>query len=302
MSSADSTTRPAHRRAAGESGYHRPAGRWSTPELPEIETIRRGLGPLLVGRRVLRVVVRERRLREPVSRGGLARLRGATVTGIRRRSKYLLLDTDAGLTLLVHLGMTGQLWIADRDRPRRPHEHVVFALDDGRDLRYADIRRFGLMHVVRSDRLDLHPRLKGLGPEPLDGAVSGDTLFRATRRLKKPVKNFLMDTRAIAGVGNIYACEALFRAAINPQRPIGRIPRAGWDRLVGSLREVLNAAISAGGTTLRDFLNAEGDVGYFAFSLRVYDRKGKPCVRCGAAIRRIVQAGRSTFYCPRCQR
>jgi formamidopyrimidine-DNA glycosylase len=272
------------------------------PELPEIETIRRGLGPLVVGRRVLGVTVRERRLREPIAPRGLARLRGATLTGIRRRSKYLLLDTDAGLTLLVHLGMTGQLWVADRGRPRRPHEHVVIALDDGRELRYADIRRFGLMHVVRSDRLDLHPRLKGLGPEPLDTAFTGESLHKATRRLKKPVKNFLMDTRSIAGVGNIYACEALFRSGISPRRAVRRVDRASWGRLVESLREVLNEAISAGGTTLRDFLNAEGDVGYFAVSLRVYDRKGKPCGRCGAPIRRIVQAGRSTFFCPRCQR
>ncbi len=272
------------------------------PELPEIETIRRGLGPLLIGRRVLGVEVRERRLREPIASRRLARLRGTTVTGIRRRSKYLLVDTDAGLTLLIHLGMTGQLWVAERDRPRRPHEHVVISLDDGRDLRYADTRRFGLMHLVRSDRLDRHPRLKGLGPEPLDGGVTGETLFRATRRLKKPIKNFLMDTRAIAGVGNIYACEALYRAGIHPRRRVGRVARPGWERLVGALREVLNEAIEAGGTTLRDFLNAEGDAGYFAISLRVYDRKGKPCGRCGSLIRRVVQAGRSTFYCPKCQR
>jgi formamidopyrimidine-DNA glycosylase len=272
------------------------------PELPEIETIRRGLGPLLVGRRVLGVLVRDRRLREPVAARGLLRLRGARVTGIRRRSKYLLLDTDSGLTLLVHLGMTGQLWVADRERARRPHEHVVIALDDGRDLRFADARRFGMMHVVRSDRLDLHPRLKGLGPEPLDGSVTGESLFRATRGRRRPVKSFLMDTRSIAGVGNIYACEALHRAGINPQRSVGRIGRPGWDRVVASLREVLTEAIAAGGTTLRDFLNAEGEAGYFAFSLRVYDRKGKPCGRCGRPIRRIVQAGRGTFYCPGCQR
>jgi len=272
------------------------------PELPEIETIRRGLGPLLVGRRVLGVEVRERRLREPVAPRGLSRLRGSAITGIRRRSKYLLVDTDAGLTLLIHLGMTGQLWVADRARPRRPHEHIVIALDDGRDLRYADIRRFGLMHVVRSDRLDAHPRLKGLGPEPLDGEVTGESLFRATRGLKKPAKNFLMDTRAIAGVGNIYACEALHRAGVNPKRSVGRLGRPAWDRLVESLREVLGEAISAGGTRVRDFLNAEGEAGYFAVSLRVYDRKGKACGRCATPIRRIVQAGRSTFYCPRCQR
>jgi len=272
------------------------------PELPEIETIRRGLAPLLVGRRVQGVLVREARLREPIKKRGLLRLRGAKVTGIRRRSKYLLLDTDAGLTLLVHLGMTGQIWVADRGRPRRPHEHVVIALDDGRELRYADIRRFGLLDVVRSDRLEGHPRLRGLGPEPLEDAAGGDALFRATRGRAKPVKNFLMDTRSIAGVGNIYACEALHRAGISPKRPVRRIVLAGWERLVASLREVLNEAISAGGTTLRDFLNAEGEAGSFAVSLRVYDRKGKPCGRCGAPIRRIVQAGRGTFYCPRCQR
>ena len=272
------------------------------PELPEIETIRRGLGPLLVGRRVRGVLVRDVRLREPIRRRGLLRLRGARVDAVRRRSKYLLLDTDAGLTLLVHLGMTGQIWVCDAGRPRRPHEHVVLALDDGRELRYADTRRFGLLEVVRSDRLAGHPRLKGLGPEPLEEGVDAEILFRAGRGRAKPVKNFLMDTRAIAGVGNIYACEALHRAGIGPRRPIGRIGLPGWGRLVASLREVLNEAISAGGTTLRDFLNADGDAGYFAISLRVYDRKGKPCGRCGKPIRRIVQAGRSTFFCPRCQR
>ena len=272
------------------------------PELPEVETVRRGLGPLIVGRRVTDVVVRDRRLREPVAERDLRRLRGARVTDIRRRSKYLLLDTDAGLTLLIHLGMTGQLWVADRGRPRRAHEHITIGLDDGRELRYADTRRFGLMHVVRSDRLDRHPRLRGLGPEPLDEAVSGESMFRATRRLKKPVKNFLMDTRAIAGVGNIYACEALHRAGLNPKRPVRRIGREAWERLVAALREVLREAISAGGTTLRDFLNAEGESGYFAISLRVYDREGKACRRCAGVICRVVQAGRGTFYCPRCQR
>lgn len=272
------------------------------PELPEIETVRRGLAPLLTGRRVLGVKVRERRLREPIAPADLRRLRGATVTAIRRRSKYLLVETSARLTLLVHLGMTGQLWVADPGRPRRPHEHVVIALDDGRELRFADIRRFGLMKVLDSRRVESHPLLRGLGPEPLGEGVTGEILFRATRGRRKPVKNFLMDTRAIAGVGNIYACEALFRSAIHPKRAVRRIGRPGWDRLVAVLQEVLGEAIRAGGTTLRDFLNAEGDVGYFAVSLRVYDREGKPCGRCGASIRRIVQAGRGTFYCPRCQR
>ncbi len=272
------------------------------PELPEIETIRRGLDPLITGRRILGVEVRERRLREPVLPAEMRRLRGASVTAVRRRSKYLLLDTSAGLTLLVHLGMTGQIWVADPGRPRRPHEHVVIALDDGREIRFADTRRFGLLRVLRSDRLERDPRLRGLGPEPLDGGIDGGSLFRVTRGRRQPVKNFLMDARSIAGVGNIYACEALHRAGLNPRRPVRRIGRAGWERLVAALRQVLGEAIRAGGTTLRDFLNAEGDVGYFAFSLRVYDRAGKPCGRCGASIRRVVQAGRGTFYCPRCQR
>jgi formamidopyrimidine-DNA glycosylase len=271
------------------------------PELPEVETIRRGLVPLLVGRRVLEITVRERRLREPIAVRGLTRLRGATITGIRRRSKYLLLDTDARMTLLIHLGMTGQLWVADAERPRRAHEHVVVALDDGRQLRYADARRFGLLRLLKSDLLHCDPRLKDLGPEPLDAALTAETLYRVTRGRKKPIKNFLMDTRSIAGVGNIYACEALYRSRVGPKRPVGKISRASWEDLLANLREVLNEAISAGGTTLRDFLNADGDAGYFAISLRVYDREGKACRRCGARIRRIIQAGRSTFYCSRCQ-
>jgi len=272
------------------------------PELPEVETIRRGLGPLVTGRRILGVQVRDKRLREPIRPEQLRRLRGARVEGIRRRSKYLLIDTSARLTLLVHLGMTGQLWVADRGRPRRPHEHVGIQLDDGRDLRFADTRRFGLLRVLRSDRIDLDPRIMGLGPEPLDPALDGAALFRATRGRRKPIKNFLLDTRSIAGVGNIYACEALHRSRIHPKRPVGRIGEEAWGRLLGELRGVLNEAIAAGGTTLRDFLNAEGEVGYFAFSLRIYDRERKPCGRCAATVRRIVQAGRSTFYCPRCQR
>jgi formamidopyrimidine-DNA glycosylase len=271
------------------------------PELPEIETIRRGLVPLLTGRKVLEVRVRERRLREPIAVRGLARLRGSTVTGIRRRSKYLLMDTDSGLTLLIHLGMTGQLWVADAGKPQRPHEHVVFSLDNSRELRFADARRFGLLRLLKSDLAPRDPRLKGLGPEPLDVELTGETLHHASRGRKKPVKNFLMDTRAIAGVGNIYACEALYRSGVSPRRAVGRIGRPGWDHLLANLRDVLNEAISAGGTTLRDFLNAEGDAGYFAISLRVYDRAGEPCGKCKTRIRRIVQAGRSTFYCPRCQ-
>ena len=272
------------------------------PELPEVETIRRGLEPLLVGRRIRDLTLRERRLREPVRPAELQRLRGARIESVRRRSKYLLIDTCAGDTMLVHLGMSGQLWVSAAGRPARPHEHLVFALDDGRELRFADTRRFGLIRVLRTDRLARHPRLRDLGPEPLDGKLTGEALYRATRHRRKPVKNLLLDTRAVAGVGNIYACEALHRAGVNPRRSVQRIARPGWERLVGAVQEVLLEAIRAGGTTLRDFFNAEEEAGYFALALRVYGREGHPCRRCGGTIRRIVQAGRSTFYCPRCQR
>jgi formamidopyrimidine-DNA glycosylase len=272
------------------------------PELPEVETVRRGLAPLLLGRRVLSVEVREARLRVPIRRRALGRIRGARVTAVKRRSKYLLVETDAGVTLLMHLGMTGQLWIADADRPRRPHEHVVFALDDGRQLRFADARRFGFVDLVESRRLETHPRLRHLGPEPLEEGFTAATCRAATRGRKKPIKNVLMDTRAVAGIGNIYACEALHRAGMSPRRPAGRMTLPAWERLITALRAVLNEALRAGGTTRRDFLNATGEPGYFAVSLRVYDREGKPCLHCGRTIRRIVQAGRSTFYCPGCQR
>ena len=272
------------------------------PELPEVETIRRGLEPLLTGRRLTGVEIRERRLRRRVVPAMLGRLRGAAVVGIRRRSKYLLVDTDAGLTLLVHLGMSGRLWVSDAARPPRPHEHLVFALDDGRTLRFADTRRFGLVEAVPSGRLAEHPLLRGLGPEPLGDDVTGASLRAATRGRRKPVKNFLMDTRALAGVGNIYACEALHRAGVHPRRAVGRLGPLAWDRLVAAVKTVLAEAIEAGGTTLRDFFNAAEEAGEFAVALRVYDREGEACRRCRARIRRVVLAGRSTFYCPGCQR
>jgi formamidopyrimidine-DNA glycosylase len=276
------------------------------PELPEVETIRRGLEPLLTGRRVVEVTVRDRRLRKPIAVGALRRLRGARFLAVHRRSKYLLVHTDAGDSLLLHLGMTGRLWVTTADGPRRPHEHVVFALDDGRELRFADPRRFGMVEIVPTARLASHPRLRGLGPEPVGDGLDADALaevfFFATRRRRKPVKNFLMDTRTVAGVGNIYACEALFRAGLHPRRAVGRIARPRWTVVVAAVRQVLGEAIEAGGTTLRDFANAEEQAGYFSVRLRVYDREGKACVRCRAGVRRIVQAGRSTFYCPRCQR
>ena len=272
------------------------------PELPEVETIRRGLEAHLAGRRITGAEVRETRLRRRLDPERLRRLvSGRRVEGVRRRAKYLILDLESGNHLLVHLGMTGQFFIARAGRPRIPHEHVVFGLDDGRTLRYADTRRFGLLEPVEAGGLAAHPLLRGLGPEPLDGDLDPRAFRAATRALRKPIKNFLLDSRALAGVGNIYACEALFRARLHPALPLARLDEARWLRLLSALSRVLREAVARGGTTLQDFVNAEGDAGFFQFRLRVYDRAGRPCPACRAPIRRIVQAGRSTFFCPACQ-
>lgn len=272
------------------------------PELPEVETIRRGLEKHLVGRRILAAEVRETRLRRPLDAGALrAAVKGRRVTGVRRRAKYLIVDLEGGQHLLVHLGMTGQFFLARKGRPRIPHEHVVFGLDDGSTLRFADTRRFGLVEPVGNGRLEKHPLLSGLGPEPLESGLDPAALRRATRGLHKPIKNYLLDSRALAGVGNIYACEALFRAGLHTATGVGRLDERGWKRLVSSLRRVLSEAVARGGTTLQDFVNAEGEAGFFQMRLRVYDRAGEPCHGCRAPVRRIVQSGRSTFFCPICQ-
>jgi len=272
------------------------------PELPEVETIRRGLEAHLVGRTILGVEVRETRLRRPLNAGRLRRfVSGRRIGAVRRRAKYLILEMEGGGYLLVHLGMTGQFFMARPGRPRIPHEHLVFALDDGRTLRFADTRRFGLLEPVEAGAPEAHPLLRGLGPEPLGGALEARAFRAATRALRKPIKNFLLDSRALAGVGNIYACEALFRARVHPALPLSGLDEARWSRLLSALARVLREAVARGGTTLHDFVNAEGDAGFFQFRLRVYDRAGKPCPACRAPIRRIVQAGRSTYFCPACQ-
>ena len=272
------------------------------PELPEVETIRRGLSRTLAGRRVVGGLVRERRLRRPVDLRGLGRVKGTAIAAVHRRGKYLLIEIDTGATLLVHLGMTGRLWVSQGSRPARPHEHVVFDLDDGRQLRFADSRRFGLIELVPNGHLKRHPLLEGLGPEPLDAAWSAAGVHAVTRKRRAPVKNVLMDARTVVGIGNIYACEALHRAGVSPRRAVGRIGQSVWERIVGAVREVLTEAIRRGGTTLRDYVDADENAGLFSVDLRVYGRQGEPCDRCGGRIRRIVMAGRGTFYCPGCQR
>ncbi|MGH8162264.1 MAG: bifunctional DNA-formamidopyrimidine glycosylase/DNA-(apurinic or apyrimidinic site) lyase [Gammaproteobacteria bacterium] len=270
------------------------------PELPEVETTRRGVEPFLRGRRIAALVVRERRLRQPNPRGLEARLAGADILGISRRAKYLLLATERGYAL-IHLGMSGSLRIADAGLAPTRHEHYDLRLDNDRVLRYRDPRRFGLL-LWAGARPERHPLLARLGPEPLGLDFDGAYLYGASRSRRAPVKAFLMDSHIVAGVGNIYANEALWRAGIHPRRAAGRIGLARYTLLAEAVRAVLTSAIAEGGTTLRDFVAAEGSPGYFRIHLTVYDRAGEPCPRCGTPIRREVIAQRATYFCPRCQR
>jgi formamidopyrimidine-DNA glycosylase len=270
------------------------------PELPEVETTRRGIAPHLTGRTVARVAVRDGRLRWPVPRALALQLPGLTVTGVGRRGKYLLLETSAG-TALAHLGMSGSLRLVDAQVPPTPHDHVDIVFTDGRALRLRDPRRFGsLLWTTRP--WQEHPLLRELGPEPLEDAFDGDYLFAAARGRRVAVKHFIMNSHVVVGVGNIYANEALFLAGIHPRRAAGRIGRERYAMLAGAIRRVLNESLTAGGTTLRDFVNGVGEPGYFGLHLRVYGRGGEPCPRCRRPVREIRQGQRSTFYCCACQR
>lgn len=280
------------------------------PELPEIEVLRRSLAPHLVGERVVSAEVREPRLRERVRPRELASLASLTVRALGRRSKYLLIylegPSSPARTLVVHLGMSGRLTLASRSEPAEAHEHVVLHLASGRTLRFRDPRRFGLLRVVPTDRLARDPHFADLGLEPLAAEASADLsgadLARAARTRRGPVKSFLMDASVVVGVGNIYATESLFRAGVHPRRSVARLSPARWDRLAAAIVAVLRQAIAQGGTTLNDFADGEGRSGYFQVSLSAYGREGEPCLACGTPIRRIVQSGRSTYYCPACQR
>jgi formamidopyrimidine-DNA glycosylase len=273
------------------------------PELPEVEVLRRSLEPRLLGDRIARVEVRNPSLREPVSRASLVkRTAGREITSLRRRAKYLLIDLEGGQTLVVHLGMSGRLTVVPASEPLEPHEHVAFFLDSGRRLRLRDPRRFGLVFAAKTSGIPSDPHFAHLGIEPLEPGFGGDFLARAAAGRRGPVKSFLMDARIVVGLGNIYATEALFRSGIHPNRSVGRISAPRWDRVAESSVAVLRQAIGEGGTTLNDFADGEGNSGYFQVSLGVYGREGEPCPTCGTPIRRIVQAGRSSFYCHRCQR
>ena len=270
------------------------------PELPEVETTRRGIRSALVGRRIDAFDLREPRLRWPVAPQLAREITGQRITDVRRRAKYLLIDLERG-SLIAHLGMSGSLRVMPGRAPRMLHDHYDLVLDSGQCLRFNDPRRFGSLHWVTGDP-EAHPLLADLGPEPLEPAFDAHHLARLARGRKVAVKLFLMDQRVVVGVGNIYASEALFRAGVRPRRAAGRLRRADWTRIVEAVRAVLADAIAEGGTTLRDYVSADGTPGYFRQRLYVYERAGEPCRRCATPIRHLVQGQRSTYFCPTCQK
>jgi len=269
------------------------------PELPEVETTRRGVAPRVVGRRISALRVYDRRLRWPVPSGLARLLQGRTIERVDRRSKYLLFAIGDG-TLLVHLGMTGSLRVFTTPPPRRPHDHADLVLDDGTVVRYHDPRRFGAILWVPD--ASAHPLLRHLGPEPFDAAFDADHLWRVTRGRRVAIKQALMDNHLVVGVGNIYANEALFRAGIRPTMAAGRLSKPRLSRLVDAVRDVLTEAIAKNGSTLRDYVDSSGEPGYFQLDYHVYAREGDPCRVCGTSIRHVRQGQRASFYCPRCQR
>jgi len=290
------------------------------PELPEVETVRKGLAPAVEGHVLARVNAKRRDLRIAFPKGFSERLEGRRVVRLRRRAKYLLLDLDSKESLIVHLGMSGRLTIHGFDAPLRPgsfhnktpedgsgngkHDHVVFETDEGTRIVFTDHRRFGLMTLIDTNALEEDALFKGLGPEPLDDAFTPAVLSAALKGKKTPIKAALLDQRVVAGLGNIYVCEALFRARTSPKRLARSVAGVRAGRLVPAIKAVLKDAIAAGGSSLRDYARADGELGYFQHRFTVYDREGKPCPGkgCAGTIKRIVQSGRSTFYCPSCQR
>ncbi|AMN48166.1 formamidopyrimidine-DNA glycosylase [Steroidobacter denitrificans] len=269
------------------------------PELPEVETARRGIAPSVLGRRLERILVREPRLRWPVSAALPQLAAGQQICDLRRRAKYLIFDLERG-SLLLHLGMSGTLRLLPHDIAPVAHDHVDIVLDSGLCLRFNDPRRFGSLLWTAEDPLT-HTLLRQLAPEPLDEVFDGAYLTRVAKGRRVAIKQLLMNSRLVVGVGNIYASEALFRAGIRPLRAAGRITHAQFDALAAAIKEVLHEAIRAGGTTLRDFFDPEGLPGYFKQALYVYGRGGEPCRICKKPIRQIVQSGRSTYFCPGCQ-
>lgn len=272
------------------------------PELPEVETVCRGLGPHLEGRRVARVDVRRRDLRVPLAADFEQELEGARVQAVRRRAKYILCATDRGSLWVTHLGMSGRMLYHAPGVEVAPqkHDHLLLTLEDGARLVFNDARRFGFSGLVGEAEMHVHPWFSHLGVEPLEEAFSAAYLLAGAEGRRQPVKNFIMDQRVVVGVGNIYASEALYHAKIRPDRPACEVTDAEAARLVAAIREVLAAAIASGGSTLRDYVRSSGDVGSFQHRFTVYGRDGTSCA-CGGCIRRVVLGGRASFYCPDCQ-
>jgi len=282
------------------------------PELPEVETVRTGLAPVMEGQVIARATVNRPDLRWPFPERMVERLTGARIERLRRRSKYILADLDRGETLLIHLGMSGRMTVSGdplgrfvRDHPPvEKHDHVVFDMAGGARITFNDPRRFGAMDLMATLEAESHPLLAVLGPEPLGNAFNEAYFTAAVKPRRTPIKTALLDQHLVAGLGNIYVCEALFRAGIAPARRADRIAQPRLAALVPIIRDVLTEAIAAGGSSLKDYRQADGELGYFQHNFDVYGREGETCRTpgCGAAIRRIVQSGRSSFYCPQCQR
>jgi formamidopyrimidine-DNA glycosylase len=289
------------------------------PELPEVETVRRGLQPVMENAKILHAEARRKDLRFPFQKDFVARLNGQTVTGLGRRAKYLMADLSSGDVLLMHLGMSGSFRIEKPDKSKTPgefhhprgkdvaHDHVLFRMSSGADIVFNDPRRFGYMKIIARGEIDDEPLLKGLGPEPLGNEFDAAMLARACAGKSTTLKAALLDQRVVAGLGNIYVCEALYRSHLSPKRQASTLanrkdePTDHAKRLVEAIHDVLNQAIKAGGSSLRDHRQASGELGYFQHSFKVYDREGEPC-GCGGVIRRFTQNGRSTFWCPKCQK
>lgn len=272
------------------------------PELPEVETIKRGLNQFLPGKRITRIVVRDSRLRWPVAESKLKKwLVGGEIRQVERRAKYLLVRMQNAATLILHLGMSGRLLLLANATPLDKHDHVVFYFADGFELRFRDPRRFGMVDAVAADEIERHPRLVGLGLEPLARGTLAGLLHAKAKASQRAIKNLLMDSTFIVGIGNIYANEGLFWAGIHPAVPANELSLADWQKLLRELRGVLNEAIRKGGTTLNDFVNSAGEAGYFQLALAVYGKEGQACPRCESKVERLVQTGRSSFVCPQCQ-
>jgi formamidopyrimidine-DNA glycosylase len=270
------------------------------PELPEVETVMRGLAPAWIGQRFERVTLNRDGLRRPFPEGLGQRLTGATVIACRRRAKYGLVDTDRGETMILHLGMSGRMRLDPSELMK--HDHVVFETGNGRRVAFNDARRFGSIDLVVTSAADAHPLLAGIGPEPLGPDFGAGVLAAAFEGRAAPVKALLLDQRIVAGLGNIYVCEALFRAGLHPARPGGSVAKKTIARLATAVVEVLDEAISAGGSSLRDHAAPDGTLGYFQKGFRVYGQEGNGCPTCARPVERLVQSGRSSFFCGRCQR